>query len=188
MSRAYRISITESLRRHVQVEDGIRTTLEVLPVLPKERMGALLGAELEKRGFKREGDKVRRLEKDGVAIEVDLPTGEVTAKASEVGDVDLKVEKRATVADRGRQEAEKEKLREQAKQDLEQHAKEEEERLRQKATEKVERKLKDLRNELDAVTTRVTAEALKIRAGELGTVEEISEDPQTGSMTIKVRV
>src|SRR5205823_6456801 len=62
MSRAYRISITESLRRHVQVEDGIRTTLEVLPVLAKERMGALPGAELEKRGFKREGDKVRRPE------------------------------------------------------------------------------------------------------------------------------
>jgi hypothetical protein len=188
MSRAYRISVTESLRRHVQVEDGIRTRLEVLPVLAAERMGELLAVELEKRGFARDGKTARRTEKDGVVIEVDLGSGELTARATEESELQLKVDKRGTVADRNLQDEARDKLQQQAREDLEEKARGAEEKLRQKATEKVERKLKDLKAELDSVSTRVTAEALKIRAGELGTVEEISEDPETGSMTIKVRV
>ena len=54
-------------------------------------------------------------------------------------------------------------------------------------TAQLESKLKDLKDELDGVVNRVTANALKKRASELGTVEEIHEDG-SGNMTIKVRV
>ena len=57
MSRAYRITVAESLSRHVQVDDGVCSNLEVLPILEKDRMGELLAAELEQKGFVREGDE-----------------------------------------------------------------------------------------------------------------------------------
>jgi hypothetical protein len=44
MSRAYRIAVSESLRRHLKVEDGVATTLEVLEILPREPMAELLAA------------------------------------------------------------------------------------------------------------------------------------------------
>lgn len=52
----------------------------------------------------------------------------------------------------------------------------------------LEGKLRDLRAELDSIANRVTAEALKVRASQLGEIREITEDPETGSLTIKVRV
>ena len=54
-------------------------------------------------------------------------------------------------------------------------------------TAKLEGQLRDLREELDGAVNRVTAEALKQRARELGEVQEIHEEPN-GSLTIKVRV
>ena len=53
---------------------------------------------------------------------------------------------------------------------------------------KLEKKLGDLRKELDSVTTRVTAEALKEKARTLGEIEELHEDSETGELTIKVRL
>ena len=48
MSRAYRVSVSESLSKEVRVEDGLCSRLELLPILPKERLGELLAKELEK--------------------------------------------------------------------------------------------------------------------------------------------
>lgn len=73
------ISIKESLSQHVQVDDGVTSTLELLPILQKDRMSALLGAELEGRGFTRNGNTATRKEKNGVEVEVDLETGQVRA-------------------------------------------------------------------------------------------------------------
>jgi hypothetical protein len=186
MSRAYRISIKESLSRHVQVDDGVCSTLELLPILSKERMSELLGAELEGKGFVREGDTASRKEGDGITTSVDLKTGEVSVSAEGHADVNLTTERTAVVDNTLMGEREK-NLREAARQSLEREAKAEEEALRKKITEKLENKLQDLKDELDGVVNRVTGTALKQRAAELGQVEEIHEEPN-GSMTIKVRV
>ena len=115
MSRAYRISVKESVHRVIKAEDSVCTQLEVLEVLPPEQMAGLLADELEKRGFK---------------------------KAELQGQV----------------------------------------------TDRLEGKLSDLRQELDQVVNRVTAEALKRKAESLGRIKELTEDQQTGSMTIVVEV
>jgi len=186
MSRAYRISVKESLSRHVQVDDGVCSSLELLPILAKERMREILAAELEQKGFKREGNIVKRQEGEGIAVTVDLDTGEVSVTAEGHADVELATERTAVVDDTQAGDRERH-LREAAKQSLEREAKAEEEALRKRVTEQLEGKLRDLKEELDGVVNRVTGTALKQRAAELGQVEEVHEEAN-GSITIKVRV
>lgn len=187
MSRAYRVAINEQLRRHIQVEDGVSARLEVLPILPSERMGELLGAELSGRGFVREGDKAVRREQGGVEVAVDLRTGQLEVLARGEKQVELATEQTA-VTDEALRERVEEDLRARAKEDLERQADGARARLAQTLTAKLEGRLKDLRGELDEVVNKVTASALKERAAQLGTIEEISEDPASGTLTIKVKV
>ena len=69
MSRAYQIRVSESRVDTVHVEDGVCAPLELLDILPKEQMAELLATELEKQGFERDGDIMRKVE-DDVVIEV----------------------------------------------------------------------------------------------------------------------
>jgi hypothetical protein len=186
MSRAYRISIKESLSHHVQVEDGVSSTLELLPILQKERMRELLAQELAQRGFARDGNTARRKESTGVEVEIDLETGQVSATAEGHQDVKLETE-RTAVVDQLQKDEREAALRRVAQESLKREAKAEEEALRKKVTQQLEGTLKDLKGELDGVVNRVTATALKTRAAELGQVEEVHEDAN-GSLTIKVRV
>ena len=185
MSRAYRISVKESLSRHVEVEDGVCSSLELLPILAKDRMGALLGAELEQRGFKLDGKSATRKEGD-VLVEVNVETGQVSVTAEGHAEVNLETERTAVVDNALAGDRERH-LRDAARLALEREAKAEEEALRRKVTEKLEGKLRDLKEELDSAVNRVTGTALKQRAAELGQVEEIHEEAN-GSITIKVRV
>ncbi len=185
MSRAYRISITEGLSRHVQVDDGVCSNLELLPILEQDRMGALLSAELEGKGFKREGNDAVRDEGKGVTTRIDVKTGAVSVTAEGHQALDLKAT-RTALADGPNQKTE-DALRTAAQEQLERDAKAEEEALRRTVTRQLEAKLKDLKGELDQVVNKVTANALKARAAELGTVEEVHEDPG-GNLTIRVRV
>src|SRR5215475_3218643 len=71
MSRSYRISVRECINRTIKAEDKITTKLEVLEILPPEQMAGLLADELEKQGFKRDGNQLVKEE-----------TGEVTVSAA----------------------------------------------------------------------------------------------------------
>jgi hypothetical protein len=104
--------------------------------------------------------------------------------------VELKAQAERTYTQEGEGEKERaeEQARELARARLEKRATDAGELLREDLTRRLEGRLRDLKQELDGVTNRVTAEALKVRARQLGTVEEISEDPATGSLTIKVRL
>lgn len=187
MSRAYRVAVNEQLRRHIQVEDGVSSKLEVLPILPSERMGELLGAELSERGFERAGDKAIRKEQGGVEVAVDLRTGQLDVRATSGKEVRLEVE-RAAVIDETLKELKEAELRAAARADLQQGADAARAALSREVTLALEARLKDLRGELDEVVNKVTASALKERAAQLGTIEEIHEDAATGALTIKVKV
>jgi hypothetical protein len=149
-------------------------------------MGELLAAELEQRGFKRDGKTATRKEGDGVVVEVNVETGDVSVTAEGHAQVTLETERTAVVDNTLAGDREKH-LRDAAKQSLEREAKAEEEALRRKVTEQLEGKLRDLKEELDGAVNRVTGTALKQRAAELGQVEEVHEEAN-GSITIKVRV
>ncbi|MEW6432280.1 MAG: hypothetical protein AB1730_12305 [Myxococcota bacterium] len=185
MSRAYRITVKESLSRHVQVEDGVSSSLELLPILPKARMRELLAAELTRRGFERDGNGAKRDAGKGVTVTVDLESGAVSVTAEGHARLNLSTERTAAVE--SPTDAHEQALRQKAQQALEREAKAEEEVLRRQVTERLAGTLRDLKDELDGVANRVTAAALKQRAAELGQVEEIHEEPN-GGLTIKVRV
>ena len=60
--------------------------------------------------------------------------------------------------------------------------------LQTKVTDRLVQHLNDVREELDQVVNRVTAAALKRKAAQLGQIKEITEDAQSGSLTIVVEV
>lgn len=190
MSRAYRIRVSESLRRVIRASDHVRTQLEILDILPEDEMAALLERELTGRGFERTETGLVR-EDDGVSITVDPATGTVTVTSETSVDVNLKKKRDGWIdEDNGRevrQEAEQ-SLRKQAQQELEADAKRKEQELQQAATDRLEAELQDLQGELNAAVNRVTAEALKQKAARIGQIKELTEDPASGSMTIVVEV
>lgn len=189
MSRSYRISVRECVNRVIKAEDRVSTTLEVLEVLPKEQMAGLLAGELEKRGYRREGTLLVK-EEDGVVISVDSQTGEVTisAQASEGAKVEGERVGRA-YDDIGPHAGQvRENLRQELQRDLEKKVSDKTQELQGQVTDRLEGKLGELREELDKVVTQVTAEALKQKAASMGQIKEMTEDPQSGSLTIVVEV
>jgi len=190
VSRAYRIQVKESLRRDVRAEDSIHAEIELLEILPPEQMGELLRRELTERGFEPQEDGTMVRERNDVAITVDPCTGEVfiRAKAEQTITVEGKRDG-VTYDDVGpRNQQVKERLKQELISDLEQRIEKQTADVQSAATGKLERELGALRPELNEVVNRVTAEALKQKAAQMGQIKEISEDPESGSLTIKVEV
>jgi hypothetical protein len=189
MSRAYRISVRESLRRVLRAHDRVSTQLELLEILSPEEMAELLSQELEKRGFERkEGELVR--EQNGVQVSVDPNTGTVTVSAESAEEVELHGDREGTAWDDTGVSAKavREGLKKQLRQELEKQADRKTSELQSEVTDRLEKQLGDLRQELDQAVNRVTAESLKEKARRMGQIKEMTEDPQTGSLTIVVEV
>jgi len=189
MSRAYRIAVKESIKRVVRARDHVSTQLEILGILPQEQMAELLAQELQKRGFKQKGKQLVRQEK-GVTVAVDAETGTVTVQSELEQDVQIEGERVGRSYDDSGPGAKKVRadLSKELRDDLEKQVQERAEKLQNEATDKLEAELGDLRGELNQVVNKVTAEALKQKAGQMGQIKEMTEDPQSGALTIVVEV
>jgi len=190
MSRTYRISVRECINRVIRAEDSVSTNLEILEVLPPEQMAGLLGDELERRGFTRaaDGSLVRRGK--GVAVTVEPSSGTVTVRAEAAEDVKVEEVRDGRAFDEAGRQAQRvrEAMRHALQQDLQKKVEEKESGLQTTVTDRLENQLGGLREELDQAVNRITAEALKRKAAQLGQIKEITEDPQAGSLTIVVEV
>ena len=189
MSRAYRINVKESLKRDLAASDEVCSDLEILQILPAEQMAELLRGELKGRGFEEENNKLVRVDK-GVTVTVDPNSGEVSVKSETADNVELKAERDDWGYDDAGpgEEQIRRRLQEQLKLDLERRAGQQQARLQNDATEKLERAMDEVRKELGQAVNRVTAEALKKKAASIGRIKEMTEDPQSGSLTITVEV
>lgn len=190
MSRAYRISMKESDTRCLQAGDEIGTRLEILDILPPEDMATLLRNELKDRGFVERDDGALARSDGAVTVAIDPCSGEVTVKANAEEVVSQEARREASgFNDVGPNEANlRERVKEQLKQDLNKKFEQEQSRLQNEATEKLEKHLQKIQPEISEIVNKVTREALKQKAQQLGTVKEISEDPESGSLTIKLEV
>jgi hypothetical protein len=192
MSRSYRVSVRESENRTIRAEDHVCTELEILEVLPPEQMSGLLADELEKRGFEKDpacGTRMIR-KQNGVTISVDTETGTVTVAAEAAEETTVEAERADRAYDDAGPHAKtvRENLKQQVKKDIEKKVGEKTSSLQTKVTDRLEAELGDVRQELDQAVNRVTAEALKRKAAQMGEIKEITEDPQAGSLTIVVEV
>jgi hypothetical protein len=146
-----------------------------------------LGEELARRGFERQGGIARRVEADGVVVEVDVLAGQVSVKAEATAEIAVERERTENVAEEARELATK-AAQDRVDRAAARDAAAAEEKAKADVAVKLERKLGDLQRELDAVTARVSAEALKEKARQIGEIEELHEDGETGELTIKVRL
>ena len=185
MSRAYRIEIAESLRRKVRVDDTVTAAVELPAILPNERMAELLGLALAARGFTVADGVATR--SDELTWRIELGTGAVHLGLSDEGLLELHAERGAEVGDQTRA-ARAAELRARVRQDLDEQADAATAGLRREVTRRLEDALAGARQELDGAVTAAIGAALKERAAQLGQITEVFEDPQTGSLLIKVRV
>lgn len=187
MSRAYRIRVSQSGRRIVRSGDSAKSCLELLPILAPERMAEIVAAELARRGFSVKDGKAERQGDSGVVVSVDLGTLEVEVRTARETLVERSAERTATSTEPDDPErvasAEAELER-----DVERELEVAEERLHREATQDLERALGDVQQELDQAVTRASAQALKEKAEQLGEISELSENPETGELTIRVKV
>ena len=114
-------------------------------------------------------------------------TGEVRITAEREQQIEVERERTGSVYEENDVKG-RAKLQERLDRDLEREAREAAERSRETLTKALEKRLADVREELDRVSARVAAEALKEKARSLGEIEELREDAETGELTIKVRV
>ena len=189
MSRAYRITVKESLARELAASDEVCSNLEILEILPREQMAELLRGELIGRGFEEAGEKLIRTG-NGVTVVIDAKSGEVSVKAETADSVELEAQRDDWGYDDvgPGHESIRRRMAEQLKQDLERRAGQQQERLQNEVTEKLEGAMDEVRKELGQAVNRVTAEALKKKAASIGQIKEMSEDPESGSLTITVEV
>jgi hypothetical protein len=189
MSRAYRIKVRQSIDRTLRAEDSVSTHLEMLDILPAEQMAELLAAELESAGYERAGEVLSRRQ-DGVVISVNPRTAEVTVRAESCEELHVKAEREGRAYDEigPSCQAVQEDLRRQLQSQLQREANAKEAALQSDLTDRLEGQLIDLSRELDGAVNRATAEALKIKAGQLGQIKEITEDKESGSLTIVLEV
>jgi hypothetical protein len=195
MSRAYRIRVRESIqvrdhqKRTVRAEDQVSSQLELLEILPRQQMAELLRAELLRRGFAEKGTSLVRHDK-GVTVTVEPEAGTITVEAEACEQMQVEGEKSRDVIEpsaRTRKQVQDE-LRQELQKDLDKQVKQKAAQLQSKVTGKLEGRLGDLRQELNQAVNRVTAEALKRKAAQMGQIKEMTEDPQKGSLTIVLEV
>lgn len=189
MSRAYRIRVNESERRVIRAEDEVCTSLGLLDVLPREEMAALLVKELIGRGFRKDGDVVRRDAK-GVSVTVDPATGVVSARSEAEETARLQTHREGLAYDDlgPSQRAVRRELKERARADIERQAVEETRKVQDQATRQLEGHLLDVKKELDIAVNRATAEALKRKAAQLGQIKSIQENADSGEVSITIEV
>lgn len=188
MSRAIQIRVSESVVRTVHVEDGVQSQLEMLPILARERQGELLSAELEKRGFVREGNVSRRRDADGLEISVDLKTLTVTVRLGGDVAVEVAVERTGSYDEDFESQVDAEaELRAEAREGLNDEVERQRAALQRQTTRLLERRLEDVRRELDAAVGQTTVEALTEKARGIGHVESVVSDG-AGNVAIRVKL
>lgn len=190
MSRAYRIGVCEEQTVVIKGDDEVCSKLEILQILPQEQTKELLKAELEKEGFE---------EKEGIMIKVDgnekitidPNCGEIIISSNEQEEVVIKKQGDATWYEENSEEMKERSIESKKKslqQEIEKDRKGKEKELQIKTSERLEKKLIDVKPQLDKVVNKVTREALKRKASQMGEITELKEDDTSGNMIIKVEL
>ena len=189
MSRAYRIFVRDTLRAVIRAEDRIETRLEILPILPVERMARLLAKQLEQQGYNCDEAPDQAVFTDGdLRVTVCLGSGEVRIELDSAEGVELTAEHERRVEDGGQREQAEQQLQEEVRERLQGEADARQRELQANVSSRLEAALGDVLADLDRGVNRATAEALKEKAAQLGQIKEVVEGEDDGSLTIVLEV
>ena len=181
--RPWKLTAQPPVKGAVVADDCVETKIDLPPLLPPGEAAGLLRQELARRHFEEgEGGSMSR-ERDGVKVTVDPPSGAVRVSVEASEEVELPPENPSPCSCRMR-----DRLREGLSASQRGALGSARERLQRAVTSRLEGSLARLGCELEGIAHRVTAEALKAKAGRLGEVKQITEGPQAGSLTIVVEV
>ena len=188
MSRAYRISLKESVSRSTDIKDKLSFKLQVLEILPREAMSSILAAELKGLGFEEcEEEGVWTKEEDGVVTIVHPKTLQVRVEAKETLEIELEEEREAW-GDEDYGDRDGERARARLVKDLETKADAAELAKQKELTERLEKALPGIGKTFERVANKVMAEGLKRKAATLGEIQDIQENEETGELSIRIRI
>jgi hypothetical protein len=193
MGFPYKVTVRESVREVVAVEDSVKSKLDLVPILNERGMENVSRLILGEHGFSDDGDTgTMSRSRGGVDVTVDPRSGDIEARASDSSEVTVDPTQRGDDGQSGgggctcrprNEEAIREALRDQAKR----KAAGIKDGLQRQVTERLLGSLADISCEMEQVASQITARALKRRASEIGQIKSISHG-EKGSMTIVVEV
>jgi hypothetical protein len=182
-SRPWKVTAQAPIKKVVLAEDHVQTRVDVPPILPPEETAEILAGELKSRHFKDSGGDSLVRERGGVRVQVQPRTGEVTISVEASEEVELPPDNPSPCTCRMR-----EVLREGLSQSQKNSLGKAQDKLQQAVTSRLEGSLARLGCELESIAQRVTVEAVKRKAAQLGQVKTMTEDRKTGSLTIVLEV
>lgn len=190
VSWAYRITLKESATRVIHAADQITTTLDLLEILPVDQMAELVRQACRERGFVEQanGTLVIKLD-DGVAV-IDPQQGTVTVSLQKEQVLTKTAEQIVEVYHNTHVEAatQLQENKTDLQKRLDQQFEQAQQQLQKETADQLEHILQQLQPHIDAVINQVLREAIKLKAQQMGQIQEIHENPATGELLIKLEV
>jgi hypothetical protein len=192
MSQCYRVQLKASISRTVEAEDSVSYPLELTALLPAPEMAELLAQALVRDGWTADpgGRVYRRTAAGGEEWSLDLDAMTVTARLQRESEVTAEVE--ASGAGDSNKQAQQV-----ARRQLEVRGESVGSQIAEAGTRTLQREVREAlaagedarRSALHGLLQQVYAEALKRKAGQLGTVLEVQESTGAdGNYELTIRV
>ena len=199
MSRAYRIEVKETLEIKTTAHDRVESKLQMLGLLPPERMAEILGEELVGEGFGPSDSQAtkkgllqkRTCEADGteLLITVDPQLGSVLVETVAQREKTFVGIRAGVVLDTiPLAKEEKKRLQNLVLEDAKAEESREQSKTQKTATNLLEGSIADIRALMDQVVHRATLRALREKASQMGQIRSIDEDPLQKRLTIVLEV
>ena len=199
MSRAYRIEVKETLEIKTTAHDRVESKLQMLGLLPPERMAEILGEELVGEGFgpsdsqdtKKGLLQKRTCEADGteLLITVDPQLGSVLVETvAQRGKTFVGIRAGVVLDTIPLAKEEKKRLQNLVLEDAKAEESREQAKTQKTATNLLEGSIADIRALMDQVVHRATLRALREKASQMGQIRSIDEDPLQKRLTIVLEV
>ena len=188
MSQVYQVRLEGNVTRTIHIDDCMTHKIELTDILTTEEMKKILKQELLKQGWTQEGDNTFVKKEDGENIVWDLDAGEVKAKMGKEKQVSLDVD---VVGSSGTRKNAHENA-ERALRQKENEAQTTIDEMEQKELEKISAQLQSNEKarvkKINGVLSRVYTEAIKQKAGQLGSITSIQEGQSGDDHQVLIRV
>ena len=193
MSQTYKVRVKQTLRDTVNVGREWRQKIDLLQLLPADRMGGLLALELQKDGWQKAQDGKVTKTHDQFDLEFDPVTRQLKIVYEQEKDVEMDVDREVNIYDyaddesRANREGHRKVIQE-ADGELQEEVQLLEKEMLTELESKQDQMLQEIDQMMQDKVEKAQIEALKEKARALGDIQSISENTEAGEITIRVKV